>query len=403
MDNNTAQNHIVIAGAGYAGLHIALRLAARLERKGEQDVAVTLVDTHDYHQVLTELPQVAAGTRADAAVRVPLDSVLARRVTFVRTTVSGVDLDGRMLRTADGPLPYTRLVLALGSQPADDTIPGLREHALCLWSVDDAARVWAAVRAAVQMAAECGDEEERRRLLTVVIGGAGATGVELAGTLAEELPALARGCGLPADLPRVILIEAGPIVLADASPRLIEKASEILATLGVRVHTNAAIAAVTPEGVRLAAGEAIIGRVVVWAGGVRAPALVAASGLPTLEHGRVAVDGYLRARDHAEVYVAGDLAAVIDPATGCALPPLAQVALEEGETVAHNLLAELRGRPLETFAFRDKGFVVSVGDRRGVATVAGHSHGGRLAHVLKDAIEWEYRQSVTHLHGWSPI
>jgi len=379
MDDNTALNHIVIAGAGYAGLHIALRLAARLERKGEQDVAVTLVDTHDYHQVLTELPRVAAGTRADAAVRVPLDSVLARRVTFVRTTVSGVDLDGRMLLT------------------------GLREHALCLWSVDDAARVWAAVRAAVRMAAECGDEEERRRLLTVVIGGAGATGVELAGTLAEELPALARGCGLPADLPRVILIEAGPTVLADASPRLSEKASGILSKLGVWVRTNAAIAAVTPEGVRLAAGEAITGRVVVWAGGVRAPALVAASGLPTLEHGRVAVDGYLRAHDHAEVYVAGDLAAVIDPATGRALPPLAQVALEEGETVAHNLLAESRGRPLETFAFRDKGFVVSVGDRRGVAAVAGHTHGGRLAHVLKDAIEWEYRQSVTHLHGWSPI
>ena len=85
------------------------------------------------------------------------------------------------------------------------------------------------------------------------------------------------------------------------------------------------------------------------------------------------------------------------------LPPLAQVALEEGETVARNLAAELKGQPLEAFSFRDKGFVVSVGPRRGVADIAGITAGGRLAHLLKDAIEWEYRQSVRHLRGWDPV
>jgi len=85
------------------------------------------------------------------------------------------------------------------------------------------------------------------------------------------------------------------------------------------------------------------------------------------------------------------------------LPPLAQVALEEGETVARNLAAELKGQPLEAFSFHDKGFVVSVGPRRGVAEIAGIAAGGRLAHLLKDAIEWEYRQSVRHLRGWDPI
>jgi NADH:ubiquinone reductase (H+-translocating) len=85
------------------------------------------------------------------------------------------------------------------------------------------------------------------------------------------------------------------------------------------------------------------------------------------------------------------------------LPALAQVALEEGETVARNLDAELEGRPLEEFTFHDKGFVVSVGPSRGVADVAGITTGGRVAHVLKDAIEWEYRQSVRHLRGWSPV
>ena len=149
-------------------------------------------------------------------------------------------------------------------------------------------------------------------------------------------------------------------------------------------------------------GQLVEGGVFVWAGGVKAPELVADSGLPTGHNGRVKVDRYLRVLDRPEIYVAGDLASVVDPRTGHVLPPLAQVALEEGETVARNLDAELRGRPLAAFTFHDKGFVVSVGTRRGVADLAGITSGGKLAHLLKDAIEWEYRQSVRHRRGWDP-
>ena len=115
------------------------------------------------------------------------------------------------------------------------------------------------------------------------------------------------------------------------------------------------------------------------------------------------VDQYLRVLEHPALYAAGDLASVVDPASGRVLPPLAQIALEEGETVAHNLEAEVLGQPLRPFAFHDKGLVVSVGPARGVAEVAGHPFGGRLAHALKDAIEWEYRASVQYLRGWSPV
>ena len=169
------------------------------------------------------------------------------------------------------------------------------------------------------------------------------------------------------------------------------------------VHTNARITQALPEGVQLNSGEVIAGNVFVWAGGVKAPALVAQSGLTVGHNGRVKVDAYLRALDHPEIFVAGDLASVTDPETGHTLPPLAQIALEEGETVAYNLQAELYGRPLRAFGFHNKGFVVYVGGERGVADVAGRTVGGRLAHVLKDAIEWEYRQSVKHLRGWSPL
>ena len=392
---------IVVAGAGYAGLHVALRLTARL--RGNPETELVLVDRHDYHQVLTELPRVAGGTRAAGAVRIPLHDMLAGRVSFVQTEINGFDLAGRRLLTGAGPIGWWRLVLALGSLPNDFAIPGLAERALSLYSASDAERVWAAVSKSLDEAAAAADAERQRRLATVVVGGGGATGVELAGELAEILPEVASRHGLAPDRPAVLLVEAGPTILAGSSPQLIDKATNILSDLGVQVRTNATIAAATKEGFRLTDGQLVEGGVFVWAGGVKAPGLVSDAGLPTGHNGRVKVDQNLRVLDHPGIYVAGDLASVADPRTGHVLPPLAQVALEEGETVARNLDAELKGKPLEAFTFHDKGFVVSVGTRRGVADIAGITTGGHLAHLLKDAIEWEYRQSVTHLRGWDPV
>ncbi len=391
---------IVFAGAGYAGLHAAQRLAAKLH--SDPQVELTLVDRHDYHLVLTELPRVAGGTRAADAVRVPLVDMLAKRVRFVQTEINGVDLAWQLL-TGGGPVGWRWLVLALGSRPNDFAIPGLEQRALSLYSASDAEQVWDAVTKALTVAAAAADPDRQRRLATVVVGGGGATGVELAGELAEMLPEVASRHGLARDRPAVLLVEAGPTLLAGSSPQLIGKATRILTDLGVQVRTNAAIAAATPEGFRLKDGQLIQGGVFVWAGGVKAPGLVADSGLPTGHNGRVKVDQYLRVLDYPGIYAAGDLASVTDPRTGHALPSLAQVALEEGETVARNLEAELKGQPLEAFTFHDKGFVVSVGPHRGVADIAGITSGGHLAHLLKDAIEWEYRQSVKHLRGWDPV
>ncbi|HEV3289673.1 MAG TPA: NAD(P)/FAD-dependent oxidoreductase, partial [Streptosporangiaceae bacterium] len=385
--NSGSSGQVVVAGAGYAGLHVALRLTAKLRDRPKMDL--TLVDRHDYHQVITELPRVAGGTRAAGAVRVPLQDLLAERVRFAQTEINGFDLAGRRLLTGAGPIGWRRLVLALGSRPNDFAIPGLARRTLSLYSASDAEQVWAAVNIALAAAAAATDPERQRRLATVVVGGGGATGVELAGELAEILPEVASRHGLAPGRPAVQLVEAGPTILAGSSPQLIDEATRILADLGVRVRTNAAIAAATEDGFQLTDGQLVEGGVFVWAGGVKAPELVADSGLPTGHNGRVKVDRYLRVLDRPDIYVAGDLASVVDPRTGHVLPPLAQVALEEGETVARNLDAELADRPLEAFTFHDKGFVVSVGTRRGVADIAGITTGGRLAHLLKDAIEWE--------------
>src|SRR5215813_463192 len=225
---------IVVAGAGYAGLHVTLRLTAKLRHHPE--LGLILVDRHDYHQAITELPRVASGTRAADAVRIPLQEMLATRVRFVQTEINGFDLSGRRLLTEAGPIGWRRLVLALGSRPNDFAIPGLAERTLSLYSASDAERVWAAVNETLAGAAAATDPGRQRRLATVVVGGGGATGVELAGELAEMLPAVAPGHGLAPGLPAVQLVEAGPTILAGSSPQLIDKAAKILSDLRVQVQ-----------------------------------------------------------------------------------------------------------------------------------------------------------------------
>src|SRR5215813_683706 len=151
---------IVVAGAGYAGLHVTLRLTAKLRHHPE--LGLILVDRHDYHQAITELPRVASGTRAADAVRIPLQEMLATRVRFVQTEINGFDLASRRLLTGAGPIGWRRLVLALGSRPNDFAIPGLAQRTLSLYSADDAERVWEAVRKSLTAAAAADPGHQRR-------------------------------------------------------------------------------------------------------------------------------------------------------------------------------------------------------------------------------------------------
>lgn len=159
----------------------------------------------------------------------------------------------------------------------------------------------------------------------------------------------------------------------------------------------------------LKGGEVVAGGVFVWAGGVKAPEVVAGSGLAVGHNGRVKVNPYLRAvGTPEEVYVAGNVASVSDPETGRAYPPTAQQALVQGEVVATNLYAELHGKSLEEFSYSRRPAVRRPGRQpqggRG-ALLGGRSFGGQgnCWPVRRTAIEWEYRQSVKHLQGWTPV
>jgi NADH dehydrogenase len=399
--NEKAIPEIVIAGAGYAGLHIAQRLAAKLPRK--TDATITLIDKYDYHQILTELPRVAAGTRPAEDVRVPLEKILDERVNFVQGTITSFDYENKKVVTDKGEIPYTRLVLAMGSRPNDFGIPGLRQNTLTLWSVDDAKKILAEVDKCIADAGVETDPVKRASLLTFAIGGAGATGVELAGELAEVIPELMERHDMENEKYRVVLLEATPTVMPGTSAGLVARADKTLRELKVELLTGTPVAEVTEEGFVLKDGRKVDAGVRVWTGGVKAPDLVSKSGLATGPGGRVIVDQHLNVEGRDDIFVAGDCALVMNAATGRPLPPTAQIALEEGETVAVNLLAEIEGGKPEPFVFKNKGYVISVGGRSGVADVSGMTLGGRPAMMLKNAIEWEYRQSVKHLKSWSPL
>jgi NADH dehydrogenase len=150
------------------------------------------------------------------------------------------------------------------------------------------------VQAAVAKAAEAADPAERQRLLTAVVGDGGATDVELAGELAETLPELVRRKGLSANVPRVIVVEASPSILAGSSQGLVERARQLLDQLHVDMRTDARITAATQNGLMFKSDEVIRGEVFIWAGGMKGPKVLAASGLPTDHNGRLKVDQYLR-------------------------------------------------------------------------------------------------------------
>jgi NADH dehydrogenase len=397
-------NHheIVVAGAGYAGLRATLRLAAKLGDK-HPEAKLTIIDKYDYHQVMTELPRVAGGQHPPSTVRIPLRRVLNKRVRFVQASITGFDFEKKQVLTDGENIPYTRLVMGLGSEPNDFGIPGLLANSFTLWSVDDARKIIAAVDSNMAAAVNEPDQAKKAKLMSAVVGGAGPTGVELAGELAVEMPRLARRYGLNPKLIHITLLDAMPTILPGQPQGLIDAGMRILDQLGVEVRLSAMIAKADENGYSIKDGSVISGGVYVWAGGVRAVPTVAKSGLAAVGGGRIKVDEYLRAADHPEIYVAGDAAAVINPKTERAYPGTAQLALNSGQSIADILLAEIEGRPLTPYEHKDLGAVVSIGPRSGVADVAGRTLSGLLAHILKDGIEWEYQMSVKHMSGWSPV
>ncbi|TMA50352.1 MAG: NAD(P)/FAD-dependent oxidoreductase [Deltaproteobacteria bacterium] len=365
---------VVVLGAGFAGLRAVRRL-------GHARVATLWVDARNYHCFLPLLYQVATAGLEPQDIAYPARSILRRLpvVDFQLARVVGADPGAQRLRTTTGEhIPYSHLIVATGGAAEDFGIPGARDATFRLYDLEDAR----ALRNHVLRICECATTEvratERAALLTFVIVGGGATGVETAGALAEfrrhVVPRDYRA--FEASAMRIVLVEAGPELLPPFPPVLRARARRDLEAFGVEVRTGTRVSRITPVGVELAGGAHIPTHTAIWAAGIRAAPVAADLGFPTGRSGRLLVEPTLQIPGQPRVFAAGDVALVAGQER---LPQVAQVAIQQGEHAAENVLRVLRGEGLLDFQYRDKGALATIGRSRAVAAIRGLEFAGRPA------------------------
>jgi NADH dehydrogenase len=372
---------VVIVGGGFGGL-----LAARGLRGS--DVRVTLVDRHNFFLFQPLAYQVATGSLSSVEVAIPLRKALRRQAnaTVVLGAVTGFHLDARTVTVTGLPnggqaqLDYDVLAVAAGSHYAYFGHDDWAEHAPELKTLDGALELRNRILLAFESAELETDEAARQAWLTFVVVGAGPTGVEMAGQIAE----LARDV-LPPEYrevdtrrARVLLVEGGDRVLPAFGDRLSRSAERQLRSLGVTPVLGSMVAGVDADGVELDSGERIAARTKVWAAGVAASGLARlladAAGAETDRAGRIVVEPDLTVTGHPEVYAFGDMAAV----RGRQLPGLAPVAMQQGRHVARSIRSDTR----TPFAYNDKGNLATIGRARAVGTIKGVPVTGFVAWAL---------------------
>ena len=383
--------NLVVLGAGYGGITAALRLS-RLFR-GRPDYKVILVDRNDFHTLKTQLHEAAAW---QTGVKIPLSRLLRRKNSeHIKGEVLGVDINAHTIDVDGATIPYFRLVIAIGSEANYYNVPGLRENSIALQSTADADLIYNHVQDMFEQAAEVRDPAVRREMLSIVIGGGGLTGIELAGELVEKVKALARDKRLDSSEAEVTVVDGGPRLvpeLGDAQSRSIE---ERLKTAGIRVLTGRWIKSRDAGGVYLSTGEVLRSRTFIWTGGIQVSGLLGRIGLATGEMGRVLVDGTLRVEGHPEICAIGDNALAMNPETGKPVPTAAQFALQQGRLIADNIKRELDGKPLTPYRPKLMGEVVSLGRHLAAGWLALPFLGkirffGFIASLLKAAIKGKH-------------
>jgi len=368
---------VLILGGGFGGLY-----AARAMRRAP--VEITLIDRRNFHLFQPLLYQVATGSLSPAEICAPLRGILSRQRNTRVLLGEAADIDpaARRLQLLDGAsFEYDSLIVATGSKTTYFGHEAWREWAPSLKTVEEATAIRHKILYAFEAAERVADPDERRAWLTFVIVGAGATGVELAGALAEIAHhTLKRDFrSIHPEDAQILLLDGGPRALASYPPDLSRRAEDALVRLGVRVHTVVRVVEVDGGGVLFETGDGArvrqAAKTVLWAGGVMVNTfgrtLAARTGAPTDKQGRIQVQPDLTIPGFPQIYVVGDLAAA-KGRDGAPLPGVAQVAMQEGAYAARGIAARVPGfRPLPPFHYFDKGDLAVIGRGSAVARIFG--------------------------------
>lgn len=378
---------VVILGGGFGGLSAAQHLNSNL-------VDVTLIDRRNYHLFQPLLYQVSTGSLSPGEIAYPLRSVLSRQknTRVWLGTVVDVDPDSKRVVLADGnSVPYDSLIVATGSQTSYFGHNEWQEWAPGMKSIEEATAIRHKILYAFEVAERMSDPKQRRAWLTFVIVGAGPTGVELSGAIAEIAQQTLKNDFRSIDPKeaQIVLLDGAPRVLMPFPEELSEKAHRSLARLGVQVRCSAMVKKVDEEGVTIesdARTDFIGAKTVVWAGGISASPLgkilASRTHAETDKAGRVKVKPDLTISNYPDIYVVGDLASAMDE-KGKPLPGLAQVAMQGGAYAAKTILRKVKGKPeLHPFHYFDKGSLAVIGRAAAVADVFGVHLSGFIAWMV---------------------
>ncbi|MBI1889104.1 MAG: NAD(P)/FAD-dependent oxidoreductase [Burkholderiales bacterium] len=358
--------HIVILGCGFGGLAAARKLASA-------DVRITLIDRSNHHLFQPLLYQVATAGLSAPAIAAPIRHMFAhqRNLTTLMATVTGIDANDKKVMLEDGcAVSYDYLIVAVGATHSyfghDEwarVAPGLK-------TLDDAFEIRRRILMAFEHAELENDDARRAAWLSFAIIGGGATGVEMAGTLAEIARHTLSGefRRIDSRKARVALIEGNDRVLSSFTPDLSEKAKRQLEKLGVEVRTGCRVTAIDNDALTFgtASGEErMVAKTVIWAAGVAASPIGKSLGVPLDRAGRVIVQPDLSVPRHPDVFVIGDMAAATSD--GKPVPGVSPAAKQMGKTTACNILRRMKGVPTHIFRYRDPGSLATIGRKAAVA------------------------------------
>lgn len=373
---------VLILGGGFGGMYAALEFERALGRGA--DVDVTLVNRDNFFLFTPMLHEVAASDLDITNIVSPIRKLL-RRVTFFHGDIESIDLVNKRVGLSHGheehchSLPYDHLVLALGSTTNFYNLPGLADRALTMKSLDDAIFLRNRLIANLEEADfECA-APLRAPLLNFVVAGGGFAGVETIAAMNDFLREAVRFFPhLREDMLRIILVNAGEIILPELGEKLGTYAQRKLMEQKVEIHSNCKVTAVTDREVTLSDGTTVTTNTLVWTAGICPNSLL--DTLPcTKAQGRVLVNEYLEVPEWPGVWAFGDCAQVPDRKTGKFHPPTAQHALREGKVAAQNILATVRGGPKKPFLYSTIGRLAPIGKRTGVANILGVNFSGFIA------------------------
>jgi len=374
---------IVILGAGYGGIVTAIRLQ-KILNYNEADV--TLVNKHDYHDMTTQLHMPAAGTYDPKHARINILHIIDEfKIDFVKATVKEIRPHERKIVLDEGVLTYDYLVIALGGEPDTFGIPGMKEYAMNIRSMNSAHLICEHIE---YQFARYKQEPHREDYLTFVVGGAGFTGIELVAELANRLPKLCKKFNVDPSLTKIYSIEAATTILPGFDQELVEYARHSLERSGVKFIIGNPLHECTPDKVVLSSGEEIKTTTIIWTGGIRGNSLLERAGF-SVSRGRIQVDPYLRIPGHEHIYVVGDCSISVN-SLGKPHPPNAQLAMQQGNSCAQNLIATIRHGHLREFKYENKGIVASLGKRDAVGIVGNTKVKGFRAAMMKKLIDIRY-------------